>query len=41
MEVGAAGSSNKAKRELGLSFTPLEEGFKKTIDWYKTSGYIF
>jgi nucleoside-diphosphate-sugar epimerase len=40
MEIGAVGSNSKAKGELGLGFTPLEEGLKRTIDWYKSSGYV-
>src|ERR1700737_387247 len=40
MEVGAAGSNRKAKEELGLNFTPLEEALRKTIDWYRENGYV-
>jgi len=39
MTAGAAGSNRKAKEELGLKFTPLEEALRKTIDWYKEKGY--
>ncbi len=30
-------SSEKAQRELGYSFTSLEDGLRKTIDWLKNS----
>ncbi len=30
-------SSDKAIQELGYTFTPLEEGLKKTIDWLKNN----
>ncbi len=39
MTAGAAGSSRKAKEELGIKYTPLEEALRKTIDWYKEKGY--
>lgn len=29
-------SSEKAKQELGLEKTSLDEGLKKTIEWFKT-----
>jgi dihydroflavonol-4-reductase len=40
MEVGAAGANQKAREELGLNFTPLEEALRKTIDWYRENGYV-
>lgn len=40
MEIGAAGSNKKAREELGLNFTPLEEALRKTIDWYRENGYV-
>lgn len=40
MEIGAAGSNRKAREELGLNFTPLEEALRKTIDWYRENGYV-
>ncbi|SRR5579885_622142 len=40
MEIGAAGSNKKAREELGLEFTPLEEALRKTIDWYRENGYV-
>lgn len=39
MTAGAAGSNRKAKEELGIKFTPLEEALRRTIDWYKEKGY--
>lgn len=34
-------SNEKAKRELGFeAMYSLEEGFKKTIDWYRKAGWI-
>ncbi|HEX3036966.1 MAG TPA: NAD-dependent epimerase/dehydratase family protein [Thermodesulfobacteriota bacterium] len=39
MTAGAAGSNRKAKEELGIRFTPLEEALRKTINWYKENGY--
>jgi dihydroflavonol-4-reductase len=40
MEIGAAGSNRKAREELGLNFTPLEEALIRTIDWYRENGYV-
>lgn len=40
MEVGAAGSNRKAREELGLNFTPLEEALRTTIEWYRENGFI-
>lgn len=34
-------SSDKAKRELGFeTSTPLEEGIRNTVQWYKENGYL-
>ncbi len=40
MEIGAAGCSKKAKEELGVSFTPVEEALRKTVEWYRLNGYV-
>jgi dihydroflavonol-4-reductase len=32
--------NQKARRELGLEFTPLREGLEKTISWLKETGLI-
>ena len=40
MEIGAIGENKKAREELGVHFTPLEEGLRKTIEWYKENGYV-
>ncbi|MCI0454007.1 MAG: SDR family oxidoreductase [Candidatus Dadabacteria bacterium] len=40
MEIGALGENRKARAELGLQFTPLEEALIKTIEWYKENGYV-
>jgi dihydroflavonol-4-reductase len=40
MEVGAIGENRKAREELGLHFTPLEEALKRTIAWYKENGFV-
>ncbi len=40
MEIGASGSNRKAKDELELNFTPLEEALRRTIVWYKEKGYV-
>jgi dihydroflavonol-4-reductase len=40
MEVGAIGDNRKAREELGLHFTPLEEALRRTIAWYKENGYV-
>ena len=31
---------SKAKRDLGFSPLPLEEGIRRTIEWYKSKGYL-
>ncbi len=40
MEIGAIGENKKAREELGLHFTPLEEALRKTIEWYNENGYV-
>ncbi|HEY7535217.1 MAG TPA: NAD-dependent epimerase/dehydratase family protein, partial [Thermodesulfobacteriota bacterium] len=40
MEIGAMGENRKAREELGLNFTPMEEALRKTIQWYKENGYV-
>ncbi len=40
MEIGAAGSSEKATTELGIAFTPLREALRRTLKWYYARGYI-
>ncbi|HLI56495.1 MAG TPA: NAD-dependent epimerase/dehydratase family protein [Actinomycetota bacterium] len=30
----------RATRELGLSYTPVEETFRRTIAWYRDHGYV-
>jgi nucleoside-diphosphate-sugar epimerase len=40
MEIGAIGENRKAREELGLNFTPLEDALRKTIEWYKENGYV-
>lgn len=31
---------SRATRELGLGYTPIEETFRRTIDWYIEHGYV-
>ena len=31
---------SKASRELGLSYTPVEETFRRTVAWYVDHGYV-
>ena len=40
MEIGAIGENRRAREELGLNFTPLEDALRKTIEWYKENGYV-
>jgi len=40
MQIGASGSNRKARVELQLNFTPLDEALRRTIVWYKEKGYI-
>lgn len=35
---GAAYDGSKATRELGLSYTPLEEWLRTTVEWYRAEG---
>lgn len=32
--------NSKAKRELGLQFTPVEESIRRAVTWFKENGYI-
>ncbi|MBN3039690.1 MAG: epimerase, partial [Candidatus Omnitrophica bacterium] len=38
--LSLAFDNSKAKKELGFKVTPIEESFKKTVEWYKENGYI-
>lgn len=40
MKRGSSANNTKAKKELGLTLTPLEKGLKETIDWYRANGLI-
>jgi len=40
MKRGSAVDFSKAKRELGLSQTPLEEGLRNALEWYRKTGYL-
>lgn len=31
---------SRATRELGLAYTPVEETFRRTVEWYREHGYI-
>jgi dihydroflavonol-4-reductase len=31
---------SRASRELGLSYTPIEETFRRTVEWYVEHGYV-
>ena len=33
-------SANKARKELQLPSTPMEEAFKECLEWYKDNGYL-
>ena len=33
-------SSERAERELGATFRPLEETLRDTVVWYRERGYI-
>lgn len=32
--------NTKAKEELGLEFTPIEESIRRAVEWFKENGYI-
>lgn len=32
--------NSKAKKDLGLEFTPLEESLERSINWFRENGYI-
>lgn len=40
MQLGASASNEKAVRELGMQFTPVEIALDTTIKWYKESSYV-
>ncbi len=40
MEIGAMGANDRAREELGVEFTPLDEALRKTIGWYRDRGVI-
>ena len=31
---------SRATRELGLAYTPVEETFRRTVEWYVAHGYV-
>jgi nucleoside-diphosphate-sugar epimerase len=33
-------SSDRAIRELGVSFRPLDETLRDTVAWFRTNGYL-
>jgi dihydroflavonol-4-reductase len=37
---GHAYDGSKATRELGLSYTPLEETIRRTVDWFREEGLV-
>ncbi|HEX7256008.1 MAG TPA: SDR family NAD(P)-dependent oxidoreductase [Gaiellaceae bacterium] len=37
---GHAYDGSKATRELGLSYTPLDEALRRTLDWFREEGLI-
>lgn len=37
---GHALDGSRATRELGLTYTPLEETFRKAVAWYREQGYL-
>jgi dihydroflavonol-4-reductase len=40
LQAGARPVAERAKRELGLSFTSLEDGIGKTVSWLKKTGKL-
>ena len=32
--------NSKAKNELGMEFTPVEQSLKESVDWFRAHGYI-
>jgi dihydroflavonol-4-reductase len=39
MEHGLAVDNSKARKELGMEFTPMKETLARTIEWYRENGY--
>jgi dihydroflavonol-4-reductase len=39
MEHGMMFDNSKAKRELGIKFTPIKDALSETVAWYRTQGY--
>lgn len=37
---GHAYDGSKATRELGLSYTPLEETVRRTLEWFEEQGLV-
>ena len=37
---GHAYDGSKATRELGLSYTPVEETIRRTVDWFRDEGLV-
>ena len=40
MKRGSAVDISKARRELGVPERPVKEGVKKSLEWYRLTGYI-
>ncbi len=32
--------NSKAKKDLGLEFTPLDKSLERSINWFRENGYI-
>ena len=39
MDHGMMFDNSKAKRELGMKFTPIKDALSETVAWYRTEGY--
>jgi dihydroflavonol-4-reductase len=39
MNHGMMFDNSKAKRELGMKFTPIRDVLPETVEWYRTHGY--
>jgi nucleoside-diphosphate-sugar epimerase len=39
MGHGMMFDNSKAKRDLGMKFTPIRDALSETVAWYRTQGY--
>jgi dihydroflavonol-4-reductase len=40
LRAGNTYDGSRARRELGLSYTPIETTIRRTVDWFREEGLL-